>query len=231
MVKDFALWVLLLTSFIWRVRSSLIIDLLCSVWFYPTPLCIIKSPDYYYHLINSSTSNQFSECFLNNAVANSILSASECSSNTDELMSLFNSFFSAILDYIAPLKRRRPELKSPAGLSEKTIVPFVCKDLLLTLDSRENAILVLLDLGAAFNIVDHSILLARLDQWVGIKGLLDWFALYLNHRSVSVSIGQFPSSSVPVFRGVPQGIFCGSSMQTTHSYTFHLNPETPSGLL
>ena len=83
-------------------------------------------------------------------------------------------------------------------------------DLLLTLDTGENAILVLLDLSAAFDTVDHPTLLARLHQWVGIRGsALQWFSSYLSHRSFSVSIGQHSSSSAPLSCGVPQGSILG----------------------
>ena len=38
--------------------------------------------------------------------------------------------------------------------------------------------------GAAFNTVDHNILLAHLQQWVGINGIaLLWFSSYLKHRT------------------------------------------------
>lgn len=83
-------------------------------------------------------------------------------------------------------------------------------DLLLTLDSGENAILVLLDLSAAFDTVDHGILLERLEQWAGIKGIaLNFFRSYLHQRSFSVSIGQYSSSSAPVSYGDPPGIYSG----------------------
>ena len=83
-------------------------------------------------------------------------------------------------------------------------------DLLLTLDTGENAILVLLHLSAAFDTVDHPTLLARLHQWVGIRGsALQWFSSYLSHRSFSVSIGQHSSSSAPLSCGVPQGSILG----------------------
>lgn len=42
----------------------------------------------------------------------------------------------------------------------------VTNDLLLSVDSGEYAILVLLNLSAAFDTVGHDILLTRLEQWV-----------------------------------------------------------------
>ncbi len=56
----------------------------------------------------------------------------------------------------------------------------VTNDLLLTLDAGNNAVLILLDLRAAFNAVDHSCLLACHGKWVGIRGRdLKWFDSYL----------------------------------------------------
>ena len=80
--------------------------------------------------------------------------------------------------------------------SIETTLLKVSNDLLLKLDTGESANLVLLDLSAAFDTVYHPTLLARLHQWVGIRGsALQWFSSYLTHRSFSVSIGQHSSSS------------------------------------
>jgi len=56
-------------------------------------------------------------------------------------------------------------------------------------------ILLLFDLSAAFDTVDHKILISRLEQCVGIEGsTLDWFESYLNARMFSVSLDGFSSS-------------------------------------
>ena len=76
--------------------------------------------------------------------------------------------------------------------------------------TQESAVLVLLDLSAAFDTVDHSILLSRLENWVGIKGTaLRWFQSYLTDRSFSVHLGDYSSETAPFTCGVPQGSVLG----------------------
>ncbi len=64
--------------------------------------------------------------------------------------------------------------------STETALLKVSNDLLQILDTGSNAVLVLLDLSAAFDTIDHSILLQRLEKWVGIQGTaLQWLASIL----------------------------------------------------
>ncbi len=67
--------------------------------------------------------------------------------------------------------------------STETALLKVFNDLLLATDSGDYTILILLDLTAAFDTVDHKILITRLEQCVGIKGTaLGWFRSYLSER-------------------------------------------------
>ena len=67
-------------------------------------------------------------------------------------------------------------------------------------------ILVLLDLGAAFDTVDHSILLNRLSSKLGLKGtVLNWFRSYQYGRPQRVFVRRAVSDKFDVRYGVPQG--------------------------
>jgi len=66
----------------------------------------------------------------------------------------------------------------------------VFNDICLSTDSGKMSVLVLLDLSAAFDTVDHSILLKRLENWAGLsRTVLNWFKTYLENRKYFVSIG------------------------------------------
>ena len=63
-----------------------------------------------------------------------------------------------------------------------------------------------LDLSAAFDTTDHSILIHHLSSWYGIFGIaFNRFSSYLSYRSFSVSIDDHLSSIFPLSSGVPQG--------------------------
>jgi hypothetical protein len=86
----------------------------------------------------------------------------------------------------------------------------VFNDVFLATDSGDSVILVLLDLTAAFDTVDHVVLLSRLEQWVGIRGsALEWIRSYLTDRTFCVNLGDSVSSVAPLVCGVPQGSVLG----------------------
>uniref|UniRef100_A0A8C6KMM3 Reverse transcriptase domain-containing protein n=1 Tax=Nothobranchius furzeri TaxID=105023 RepID=A0A8C6KMM3_NOTFU len=94
--------------------------------------------------------------------------------------------------------------------STETALLRVSNDLLTHSDAGDCSVLVLLDLTAAFDTVDHHLLLERLRDWVGLSGsALEWFSSYLSERSFSVAVSRFRSSTTSLTHGVPQGSVLG----------------------
>uniref|UniRef100_A0A671US71 Reverse transcriptase domain-containing protein n=1 Tax=Sparus aurata TaxID=8175 RepID=A0A671US71_SPAAU len=89
--------------------------------------------------------------------------------------------------------------------STETALTKVVNDILLTLDSNSTSVLMLLDLSAAFDTIDHGILSDRLESQFGISGLaLAWLKSYLSERTQCVSYNGTSSIFTAVKYGVPQ---------------------------
>ena len=63
----------------------------------------------------------------------------------------------------------------------------------------------MLDMSAAFDVVDHSILLSKLELYGFDEVALKWMSDYLSGRSQAVCIDGSLSPFLPVKVGVPQG--------------------------
>ncbi|KAL0153562.1 hypothetical protein M9458_051176 [Cirrhinus mrigala] len=101
--------------------------------------------------------------------------------------------------------------------STETALIRVTNDLLLSSDRGCISLLVLLDLSAAFDTVDHNILLNRLENYVGISGsALAWFKSYLSDRHQFVVVNEKVSYRSQVQYGVPQGSVLGPLLFTLY---------------
>jgi hypothetical protein len=86
----------------------------------------------------------------------------------------------------------------------------VQSDILSAIDNNKICILVLLDLSAAFDTVDHKYLIDRLRNNFGLSGtVIKWFSSYLSERSQSVFINGVSSIAKDLKCGVPQGSVLG----------------------
>ena len=106
----------------------------------------------------------------------------------------------------------------------------------MAIDAYGGAALILLDLSAAFDIINHTIQLERLHE-LGIRdAALDWFRSYLSQWRRSTVINNTRSSYRNLSFGVPQGSVLGPILftlyttslgATAHKYqlNFHLHAD------
>ena len=94
--------------------------------------------------------------------------------------------------------------------STETALLRVHNDLLISLDTKGAALLVLLDLSAAFDTIDHGILLERLEYAFGLTdSALSWMKSYLSERQQAVVINGTVSEPKDLKYGFPQGSVLG----------------------
>ena len=87
-------------------------------------------------------------------------------------------------------------------------------------DCHQATALVSIDLSAAFDLVDHDVLVKRLEDYFGFSAIvLDWFKSFFSERSQCVILGNARSKSIPVLQGVPQGSVLGAQL-----YTLYVRP-------
>ena len=105
-----------------------------------------------------------------------------------------------------------------------------CRTDWLLIDSLRATLLGLLDLSAAFDCVDHSLLLLRLQHNFGlVDTVLRWFTSFVTGRTLQISFDSHLSPVQSVLYGVPQGSVLGPlqlqncrSQQNRHtSRSFH----------
>ena len=102
--------------------------------------------------------------------------------------------------------------------STETALLKVVNDILLNMDKQRVTLLLLLDLSAAFDTVDHNTLLRRLQNSFGIQGkVLSWLKSYLSGRSQCISVNGSLSRIFSLECGVPQGSCLGPLLFTLYT--------------
>ena len=112
---------------------------------------------------------------------------------------------------------------------ETSLVKLV-NDILWAMEKQLVTVVVILDLSAAFDTVNHDLLLEVLGKRFGIAGAArKWYTSYLRPRSFKVSIRGSTSQSRQLDYSVPQGSIQGVFLFITYASTLDLVMQ-PSGL-
>ena len=94
--------------------------------------------------------------------------------------------------------------------STETAILRVLSDIYSAIDNDQVALLALLDVSAAFDTVDHSILLERLATSYGLSGkVYSWFESFVIGRTQSVHLGGSTTKPASVRSGMAQGSILG----------------------
>jgi hypothetical protein len=115
-----------------------------------------------------------------------------------------------LIDHLTESNKMDPRQSAyQKGISCETALVMVKNEVDSMLGSGRAVLMVMLDLSAAFDTIDHNILLHRLED-VGIGGrALTWFQDYLKERTQKVKINDACSQSCDLSVGVPQGSVLG----------------------
>jgi len=108
--------------------------------------------------------------------------------------------------------------------STETAMLRVVSDTLMAADERQVTLLGMLDLSAAFDCVDHTILLQRLRAGFGVTDVaLQWIISFLTERTQQIAYNNKLSSIQAVLFGVPQGSVLGPLLYVLYTAElFHI---------
>ena len=99
----------------------------------------------------------------------------------------------------------------------ETALMKIIDDVVADLSPNTYIIMTLLDFSAAFDTVDHDVLINRLKTDYGIEAnVLNWFKSYLEDRSYKVKVNNTLSNSQDLKFGVPQGSILGPILYTLY---------------
>ena len=116
-----------------------------------------------------------------------------------------------LVDYLEA-NELMPKLQSAYRRHHSTEIAVlrVLSDILTAMDNQQVTLLALLDLSAAFDCVDHDILLSRLQSTFGLGGvILTWIRSFLTDQSQRVLFNGSLSIEIILLFSVPQGSVLG----------------------
>ena len=89
------------------------------------------------------------------------------------------------------------------GHSTETALLHILNGVYSALDSKRAALLVVLDISAAFNTISHSLLLCCLESDYGVRSnVLKWIQSYVMERIQFVKLGRHTSATSPCTAGI-----------------------------
>jgi hypothetical protein len=133
-------------------------------------------------------------------------------SNTSFIAKLLEK--TALIQLDTHVKTHNLHAENQSGYREKhsceTAMVKIINDMNYMIENGNMVALILLDLSAAFDTVDHEILTTRLRTDFGLTSqVLKWIVSYLTNRSFSVNIRKEHSNRQCLNYGVPQGSLLG----------------------
>ena len=104
--------------------------------------------------------------------------------------------------------------------SPETALTHVLDEVFSTCNDKMITVCTKLDLYAAFDTINHQILINKLSEEFGIKdSALKWISLYITDRKQVVKIVNSLSSTISINQGVPQG-----SLLDPLFFTYYISP-------
>jgi len=103
------------------------------------------------------------------------------------------------------------------GHSTETALLHVMNSVYAAADEKKATVLVGLDLSAAFDTINHVVLISRLESQFGVdSGASSWLRSYLTYRQQFVKLGNHSPTATQCASGIPQGSVLGPLLFTAY---------------
>ena len=110
----------------------------------------------------------------------------------------------------------------PAFHSCETSLLKLCNDMLWQMEYQEVSVLIVCNLLAAFDTINHQTLIEVLSEYYGVKGtVLKWFESNLENCKFYISINENKSTTRDLHFSVPQGSCAALSLFGIYCSTLH----------